>query len=56
MVRIVPFHTESQNYEPKHRKVFHDKSTCPEGKRIEKKHRQLGTGGKKHCPECEKAT
>jgi len=27
-----PFHTDSPEYEPKHREVYHDKDTCPDGK------------------------
>ena len=41
---------------PKHREVYHDKDTCPDGKRIKPEHRESGTGGKKHCLECYKVS
>lgn len=43
-------------YPPKHREVYHDKDTCPDGKRIKNEHRESGTGGKKHCLECDKVS
>jgi len=54
MAKVNPFHTNSPEYEPKHREVYHDTDTCPDGKRIELQHRVDGDGGKKHCLECEK--
>lgn len=56
MTKVSPFHTDSPEYPPKHREVYHDKDTCPDGKRIEQKHRKAGTGGKKHCLECDKVS
>ena len=52
MVRVPPYHTNSPEYPPKHREVYHDKDTCPDGKRIKREHRESGTGGKRHCFEC----
>ena len=37
-----------------HREVYHDTDACPDGKRIKSEHRETGTGGKKHCLECDK--
>jgi hypothetical protein len=54
MARISPYHTNSPEYPPKHREVYHDKDTCPDGKRIKPEHREPGTGNKKHCLECDK--
>jgi len=54
MSRVSPFHTDSEEYPPEHRKVYHDDSDCPEGKRIENKHRKTGTDGKTLCKECAK--
>ena len=54
MPRVAPFHTDSPEYPPKHREVYHDKDTCPDGKRIKPEHRKSGTGNKKHCLECDK--
>lgn len=49
-----PFHTDSPEYEPKHREVYHSKDDCSEGKKIQDKHRKAGTGGKKLCEVCAK--
>jgi hypothetical protein len=54
MPKIAPFHTNSPEYPPTHREVFHDKDTCPDGKRIKPEHCERGTGNKKHCLECDK--
>lgn len=54
MATVAPYHTNSPEYPPKHREVYHDKNTCPDGRRIELRHREPGTGGKKHCLECNK--
>jgi hypothetical protein len=56
MTRVPAFHTNSQEYPPKHREVYHDKDTCPDGKRIQPQHRESGTGGKQHCKECDKVS
>jgi hypothetical protein len=48
------YHTDSPEYPPQHREVFHDKENCPDGKRIKAEHRKPGTGGKQHCLECYK--
>lgn len=54
MATVPPFHTNSPEYPPRHRRVYHDKDTCPDGKRILTQDRESGTGGKKHCRECDK--
>jgi hypothetical protein len=56
MAKVSPFHTDSPEYPPKHREVYHDKNTCPDGKRIKPEHLKNGTGNKKHCLECDKVT
>jgi hypothetical protein len=56
MSTIEPFHTDSPEYPPNHREVYHDKNTCPDGKKIKDEHRKIGTGNKKHCVECEKVS
>jgi len=56
MSKVAPYHTNSPEYEPKHREVYHDKDTCPDGKRIKLQHRVSGTGGKNHCKECDKVS
>lgn len=56
MSTVAAFHTDSPEYPPKHREVYHDKDTCPDGKKIEPRHRKTGTGNKKHCDECTKVS
>jgi Mn-dependent DtxR family transcriptional regulator len=56
MAKVKAFHTDSPEYAPKHREVYHDKDTCPDGKKIQSKHRVEGTGNKKHCLECDKVS
>jgi hypothetical protein len=46
------YHTNSVEYEPKHREVYHDHNNCPDGKRIKDEHREQGTGNKPRCKEC----
>jgi hypothetical protein len=47
-----PYHTDSEEYPPKHREVHHDHNNCSEGEKIQKKHRKDGTGGKPLCKIC----
>lgn len=54
MAKVAPFHTNSPEYPPEHRNVYHDDSACPDGKRIEAKHRIEGKGGRPLCKECAK--
>lgn len=56
MATVSPYHTNSLEYLPKHREVYHDKDSCPDGKRIKPQHRESGTGNKKHCEECYKVS
>jgi Mn-dependent DtxR family transcriptional regulator len=56
MAKVAAFHTNSPEYLPKHREVYHDTDTCPDGKTIQQKHRENGTGNKKICPECDKVS
>jgi hypothetical protein len=51
-MRDPAYHTDSPEYEPRHRNVYHDHNNCPEGEKIEKKHRTPGTGGKQRCEKC----
>jgi hypothetical protein len=52
MAKVAAYHTDSEEYPPKHREVYHDRDDCPDGKRIQAKHRKTGTGGKPRCKEC----
>jgi hypothetical protein len=52
MTNLSQYHTNSEEYPPKDREVYHDHEDCPDGKRILPKHRLEGTGGKPRCKEC----
>jgi hypothetical protein len=52
MAKVSAYHTNSPEYPPKHREVYHNHDDCPDGKRIETKHREDGTDGKPLCKEC----
>jgi Mn-dependent DtxR family transcriptional regulator len=52
MAKVEAFHTDSEEYLPRHREVYHNHDDCPDGKRILEKHRKRGTGGKKQCSVC----
>jgi hypothetical protein len=46
------YHTDSKEYPPEHREVYHDHEDCKDGKKILPEHRKTGTGGKVRCKEC----
>jgi len=52
MAKVLAYHTNSLEYPPEHRNVHHDHDDCPDGKRIQRIHRESGTGGKPRCKEC----
>ena len=54
MAKVTPYHTNSLEYPPKHRNVYHDYDNCPEGKHIKKEHREDGTANRPRCDECKK--
>ena len=47
-----PFHTDSAEYPPNHRNVYHDNSLCDYGKEIKPEHRVTGSGGRARCDRC----
>ena len=47
-----PFHTDSPEYPPTHRNVYHDNSLCDHGKAIKQEHRVSGPGGRPRCDRC----
>ena len=53
MAKTNPYHTNSEEYPPSHREVYHDQTSCQYGKKIETKHREDGRGGKPRCSKCE---
>jgi hypothetical protein len=52
MGKVAAYHTDSNESGSKNREVHHNRDDCFEGKKIEKKHRESGTGGKPLCKEC----
>src|ERR1700693_1256830 len=52
MTKVNPYHTNSLEYPPEHRNVYHDHDDCPDGKKIMQRHREAGTGGKPRCKVC----
>ena len=52
MAKVAAFHTNSTEYPPEHRNVYHDHDDCHDGKLIKPQHRVNGTGGKLRCKEC----
>jgi hypothetical protein len=50
--QVSPYHTNSMEYPPPRREVYHDRNDCPDGKRIKREHRENGTGNKKRCDAC----
>jgi hypothetical protein len=52
MARVPAYHTNSTEYPPEHRNVYHNYDDCKDGKRILPKHREIGNGGKPLCKEC----
>lgn len=52
MAKVPAYHTNSTEEPPEHRQVYHDHDDCKDGKRIEERHRESGTGGKQRCKEC----
>lgn len=56
MSMVKAFHTDSPEYAPSHREVYHDESTCSYGKEVKAEHRLSGTGDKKRCKQCEKSS
>lgn len=56
MSTVAAYHTNSLEYPPQHRNVYHDKDTCPDGRRIQARHRLSGTGNKPLCKECPKVS
>jgi hypothetical protein len=51
-MKVGPYNTNSPEYPPAHREVYHDHDDCPDGRRIKREHKEPGQGGKKRCKEC----
>ena len=53
MAKVSPYHTNSTEYPPSHRNVYHDHDDCPYGRRIKPEHLiRNATGNKPRCDEC----
>jgi hypothetical protein len=52
MAKVSAFHTNSPEYPPTHRNVYHDESECGYGKEIKQEHRVSGTGNRPRCSQC----
>jgi hypothetical protein len=48
MAKVPSYHSDSLEDKP----VYHDHDDCWEGRKIERKHLQPGTGGKRRCEVC----
>lgn len=51
-MKVSPFHTSTPEEGAGHRDVYHDNSSCSDGKRIKPEHKVSGTGGRPKCDEC----
>jgi len=49
---VSPYHTDSDEYPPSHRNVYHDRDDCKYGKDIKAEHRKSGIGNRPRCDEC----
>lgn len=52
MAKCPPYHTNSPEYPPKERNVYHDDDDCPDGRRIKPEHRRSGTDNRPRCDAC----
>ena len=52
MAKVSPYHTNSPEYPPRHRNVYHDHDDCPTGREIKREHRVAGTGNRPRCDDC----
>jgi hypothetical protein len=52
MAKVAPYHTDTPEYPPQHREVYHDHDDCHDGKAIKPQHRKAGTGNKPRCKVC----
>ena len=51
---LFPFHVTAIEYTDEQRRVYHDRSECPEAKKLPLMHRIDGTGGRERCKQCER--
>ena len=54
MAKIPPFHTDTDDYRPEDKLVYHDDTECDYGKRImEDGNAKPGTAGRRRCERCD---
>ena len=46
------YHTNSDEYGPKNREVYHNNNNCSEGKKINEEYREPGDVGRPLCEKC----
>ena len=52
-MKVKPYHTMTpEKDEPGHRDVYHNRSECPDGRRIKPENRRAGKGGRPKCDWC----
>ena len=55
MSKVPAFHTNSPEYPPTHRNVYHDRSECRYGQEIKRDGNDIpGEAGRPRCDECKK--
>ena len=54
MTKVPAYHTNSPEYPPTHRNVYHNDDACKWGKEIKSWHRVSGDGDRPLCDECRK--
>jgi hypothetical protein len=54
MAKVTAYHTNSPEYPPAHRNVYHDYDNCPTGKQIKQQHKEYGAAGRPRCDDCKK--
>jgi len=52
MSKVAAYHTDSPEYPPRERNVYHDHDDCPDGRRIKSWHRKPGNAGRPRCDAC----
>ena len=52
MSKVAPYHTDSLEYPPTHRNVYHDRDDCPAGRHIKPWHKKAGTASRPRCDDC----
>lgn len=54
MTKVPAFHTDSDDYRPEDKWVYHDNDKCGYGNRIKRDGNNIaGTAGRKRCSKCD---